>query len=91
MNIKNTLFVFCLLFCMNHMAQQPLTRVLFILDASNSMNSPWDSGTRMRVAKDYLSSSIEKLREVDENDYGLAVDMHNIIYGDEEKIIGSKS
>jgi hypothetical protein len=34
---------------------------------------------------------LEKLREVDENDYGLAVDMHNIIYGDEEKIIEVES
>ena len=61
---------------MNHMAQKPLTRVLFILDASNSMNSPWDSGTRMRVAKDYLSSSIEKLRGVDNLEIALRVYGH---------------
>ena len=76
MNIKCAFFVYCLMFCVNHTAQQPLTRVLFILDASNSMNSPWDSGTRMRVAKDYLSSSIEKLREVDNLEIALRVYGH---------------
>ena len=40
------------------------------------MNSPWDTGTRMRVAKDYLSSSIEKLREVDNLEIALRVYGH---------------
>ena len=51
-----TAFVFCLQ--INLQAQQPLTRILFILDASNSMNLNWGEGSRMSVAKEYLSTSV---------------------------------
>ncbi len=76
MNKKYILSVF--LFCLNLtvFSQQPLTRILFILDASNSMNANWGSKTRMGVAKDYLSNSVEKLREIENLELALRVYGH---------------
>ena len=36
---------------------QELTRVLFILDASNSMNAKWGDQTRIESAKEFLMFS----------------------------------
>ena len=81
MNKKYILSVF--LFCLNLtvFSQQPLTRILFILDASNSMNANWGSKTRMGVAKDYLSNSVEKLREIENLELALRV------YGQDRKSV----
>lgn len=44
-------------------AQEKLTRILFILDASNSMNEKWSvDETRIAAAKDLLSKSIDSLK-----------------------------
>ena len=69
-----TAFVFCLQ--INLQAQQPLTRILFILDASNSMNLNWGEGSRMSVAKEYLSTSVENLREIENLEIALRVYGH---------------
>ena len=42
---------------------QKNTRILFILDASNSMNVDWNNNqTRMEAAKEVLIQEVEKLR-----------------------------
>ncbi|MFM7565658.1 MAG: vWA domain-containing protein [Flavobacteriales bacterium] len=41
---------------------QTKTRVLFILDASNSMNVTWGSETRIQAARDVLSQEVESMR-----------------------------
>lgn len=44
-------------------AQEELTRILFVLDASNSMNERWSKGeTRFATAKRVLSNSVDSLR-----------------------------
>ncbi len=52
-----------LFFVSSNFAQEKLTRILFILDASNSMNEKWSVGeTRIEAAKDLLSKSIDSLK-----------------------------
>lgn len=52
-----------LFFASGSFAQEKLTRILFILDASNSMNEKWSVGeTRIEAAKDLLSKSIDSLK-----------------------------
>ena len=52
---------------------QKKTRILFILDASNSMNLKWDSQTRMESAKEILNELGIKDDEL------ISLEQHNII------------
>lgn len=55
------LFLF-LFFGFSNLRAQELTRILFILDASNSMNAYWGSGqTRIDAAKELLSKAVDSL------------------------------
>lgn len=40
---------------------QQLTRLLFVFDASNSMNASWESETKINIANDLLASSLTEL------------------------------
>lgn len=43
--------------------QEQLTRILFILDASNSMNAPWNENqTRIEAAKELLAQTVDSLK-----------------------------
>lgn len=42
-------------------SQEKLTRILFVLDASNSMNARWGSQTRIDAAKELLSKAVDSL------------------------------
>lgn len=55
---------------------QTTTRILFILDASNSMNLDWNNQTRMAAAKEVLSKSVESLRGVPDLELALRVYGH---------------
>lgn len=55
---------------------QTTTRILFILDASNSMNLDWNKQTRMAAAKDVLTKSVENLRGVPNLELALRVYGH---------------
>ena len=55
---------------------QQKTRILFILDASNSMNLDWDKQTRMAAAKDILMQSVEGLRGIPDLEIALRVYGH---------------
>jgi Ca-activated chloride channel homolog len=70
--------IFFLLFLLNAavLCAQPLTRILFILDASNSMNQDWDGQTRIVAAKELLNQSIEKLRGIPDLEIALRVYGH---------------
>lgn len=41
--------------------QEKLTRILFILDASNSMNADWGEQTRIEAAKELLAQAVDSL------------------------------
>lgn len=51
-----------LLYPSHHLHSQDLTRILFVLDASNSMNGKWQSKTKMDVATELLNRSLNELK-----------------------------
>jgi Ca-activated chloride channel family protein len=53
-----------------------LTRILFILDASNSMNSTWDKQTRLEGAKEVLLQAMEQFKEVPNIEIALRIYGH---------------
>ena len=55
------LFVIVLFLAPLANAQEQLTRILFILDASNSMNAKWGEQTRIEAAKELLAKSVDSL------------------------------
>ena len=56
------LVLMALLFLPHLSNSQDLTRILFVLDASNSMNGRWQSRTKMDVATDLLNRSLNELK-----------------------------
>lgn len=56
--------------------QEPLTRILFILDASNSMNGSWGKITRLEAAKELLVKSVTELEGVPNLEIALRVYGH---------------
>ena len=68
------LIIFTLFFSLSW--AQTNTRILFILDASNSMNLDWNEQTRMAAAKEVLSKSLESLRGVPDLELALRVYGH---------------
>lgn len=76
---KAILFLVTLLLCGSSLfaqKEQPLTRVLFIFDASQSMYANWEGGTRMDIAKNLLSNMLDSLRGQDKVEVGLRVYGH---------------
>lgn len=56
--------------------QEQLTRILFILDASNSMNDQWDGNTRINTAKKLLAQTVRDLEGVPNLELALRVYGH---------------
>ena len=80
--MRKALFIF--FFCLSGILySQKTTRILFILDASNSMNLDWDKQTRMAAAKEILSQAIEKLRGVEDLEIALRVYGHQSMINNE--------
>ena len=71
-------FLFILFLGTNSFAfgQSELTRILFILDASNSMNAKWGQQTRIDAAKDLLVQTMDSLRDVSNLEIALRVYGH---------------
>lgn len=55
---------------------QEKTRILFILDASNSMNERWGKKTRIQAAKDLLAQKVDELKGTSNLEIGLRVYGH---------------
>lgn len=53
-----------------------MTRILFILDASNSMNARWGAQTRIDAAKELLAKTVEDIRGIPNLEIGLRVYGH---------------
>lgn len=51
----------------------PLTRMLFVFDASNSMNAFWGTKTRLEVARELLIRSVEELEGLPDLELALRV------------------
>ena len=56
--------------------QEPVNRILFIFDASQSMLSRWQSGRKIDIAKDLLSNMVDSLRNIENLEIGLRVYGH---------------
>jgi Ca-activated chloride channel family protein len=70
-----------LLFFVNSNAQEfnytpPNTRILFIMDASQSMLTQWESGRKMNIAKKLLTEMIDSLKHLDHIQMALRVYGH---------------
>lgn len=53
-----------------------MTRILFILDASNSMNARWGVQTRIDAAKELLAKTVDDIKDVPNLEIGLRVYGH---------------
>lgn len=56
--------------------QEQLTRILFILDASNSMNAHWEDQTRLEAAKELLAQTVDSLKDIPNLEIALRVYGH---------------
>jgi Ca-activated chloride channel family protein len=68
-----------MLFFLLHQFQvtgQEVTRILFILDASNSMNAKWGQQTRIEAAKDLLAKAVDSLKGSENLEIALRVYGH---------------
>ena len=76
-------------------AQQPIslskantkpvvTRILFLLDASGSMETRWETGTRMTAAKGLLTKMIDSLVKLNNVEVGLRVYGHQATRSDQD-------
>lgn len=75
--MKKIIYIlFCLGFSLNLSAQDSLTRILFILDASNSMNANWGEQTRIEAAKELLVKTVDGLDGVPNLEIALRVYGH---------------
>lgn len=55
---------------------QPLTRILFVFDASQSMYGRWQSDVKINIARNLLSSLLDSLKTVENIDLALRVYGH---------------
>lgn len=46
---------------------QPLTRILFVFDASNSMYGRWQSGNKIDIAQKLISQMLDSLNKINDN------------------------
>lgn len=79
--MKVTLFILSLLlFCSALKAQQPkeppLTRILFVFDASQSMLANWESDAKINIAKKFFSELLDSLAKVENLELALRVYGH---------------
>ncbi|MDA9563307.1 VWA domain-containing protein [Flavobacteriales bacterium] len=60
--------------------EAPLTRILFIYDASNSMNGLWQSGVKHKIAEKLLSQTLDSLQDAPNLQLALRVYGHQKYY-----------
>lgn len=56
--------------------EKPLTRILFVFDASNSMHGRWDTKSKIEVARKLLGESMDELKGVENLELALRVYGH---------------
>ncbi|MFK7784033.1 MAG: VWA domain-containing protein [Crocinitomicaceae bacterium] len=74
--MKKALAILLLFLSSFSFGQEELTRILFILDASNSMNARWGVQTRIDAAKELLAKTVDDLQGVPNLEIGLRVYGH---------------
>ena len=58
--------------------EEPLTRLLFVFDASNSMNATWQSDRRITIARKLLNDAIKELDDKPNVELALRVYGHQV-------------
>ena len=86
MKIKFTLLAFIILVVTSGLSaqvqsveeekQQPLTRILFVFDASQSMYGRWQSDMKISIARKLLANLLDSLETVENIELGLRVYGH---------------
>ena len=76
-------FIFCCSVVLGQIT--PPIRVLFILDASNSMNSSWGTQTRIQAAREVLNQELEVLRNVPNVEVALRIYGHQTPFNNLEQ------
>ena len=56
-----------------YIGSEKLNRILFVLDASNSMYGRWENGTKMEIAQRLLNRTIDSLSEIQDPNFQLAL------------------
>jgi Ca-activated chloride channel family protein len=57
-------------------AQKKKTRILFIFDASNSMNTEWEGSSRIAIAKRVMATTLDSLKGIENLEIGLRMYGH---------------
>ncbi len=60
--------------------ETPVTRILFVFDASQSMYARWQSNTKITIARKLLSNLLDSLRNVENLELALRVYGHQHLY-----------
>ena len=60
--------------------KEPLSRILFIFDASASMLGRWQSGRKIDIAKKLLSNMVDSLKDIENLELALRVYGHKSGY-----------
>jgi len=60
--------------------QQPITRILFMLDASQSMSNKWVNSSKMNAAKRILSDLVDSLKDIENLQMALRIYGHQSYY-----------
>jgi len=74
--LKKILSIAFIIFSSLSFGQEQMTRILFILDASNSMNARWGAQTRIDAAKELLAKTVDDIRDIPNLEIGLRVYGH---------------
>jgi len=80
LNLKNILFLFAFL-CIgfssfSQQSKKETTRILFIFDGSNSMNSQWQKSSKIKVAKKLMYETMDELSRIDNLEVALRMYGH---------------
>ncbi len=80
MRFISVIFIFILLIISNLNAQyvkeNKTTRILFIFDASNSMNGLWESGKKIDIARKILINLVDSLEKIENTQLALRIYGH---------------
>lgn len=75
--LKLICFSFLILcFSLGNAQTKKRTRILFIFDASNSMNTEWEGSSRINIAKTVMSATLDSLEKYTELELGLRMYGH---------------
>ncbi len=74
--VHKYLLIALAIFCSNALRSQETTRILFVFDASNSMNAYWGGERKINTAVRLLGSSLEELYGLEHVQLGLRVYGH---------------